>query len=65
MVVLHLLSGKLSCHGVRYSLSKDFKYRGGLMRDLEQCWKKHKMVDDTFVACPTKMKMPEGYAKNI
>jgi hypothetical protein len=54
MVALHSLFGKLSQHGVSYSLSKDFNYRGGFMRDLEQHAHKHKLVDNTFAARPTK-----------
>jgi hypothetical protein len=65
MVTLHSLFGKLACHGVCYSLAKDFNYRGGFMRTLEQQWNKQKIVDDTFAACPTKAKMPEDYATNI
>jgi len=65
MVTLHSLFGELGRRGVRYSLSKDFNYRGGFMRDLEQRWNRHKLLDDTFAARPTKVKMPEDYAKNI
>ena len=35
------------------------------MRNLEARWKQHKLVDDTFAARPTKVKMPEDYPKNI
>ncbi len=35
------------------------------MRTLEQQWNKQKIVDDTFAARPTKVKMPEDYARNI
>jgi hypothetical protein len=65
MVTLHSLFGELSRRGVRYSLSKDFNYRGGFMRNLEARWNKQKIVDDTFAARPTKVKMPEDYARNI
>jgi len=65
MVTLHSLFGELARHGVRYSLAKDFNYRGGFMRELEQRWNKHKLSDGTFAARPTKVKMPEDYAKNI
>jgi hypothetical protein len=65
MLVLHSLFGELSRRGVRYSLSKDFKHRGGFMRNLEARWNQHKLVDDTFAARPTKVKMPEDYPKNI
>jgi hypothetical protein len=50
---------------VRYSLSKDFNHCEGFMRNLELCWNKHKLEDETFAAHPTKVKMPEDYAKNI
>jgi hypothetical protein len=63
MVTLHSLFGELSCCGVRYSLAKDFNYRGRL--NLEAQWNKQKILDDTFAARPTKVKMPEDYAKNI
>jgi hypothetical protein len=37
-----------------------------MRRDLKHHWNKHKLVDDTFAACPTtKVKMPEAYTKNI
>ena len=65
MVTLHLLFGKLARRGVCYSLAKDFNYRGGFMRTLEQRWNKQKIVDDTFAVGPTKAKMPEDYATNI
>ena len=35
------------------------------MRNLEARWNKQKIVDDTFAARPTKVKMPEDYARNI
>jgi hypothetical protein len=35
------------------------------MRKLELQWNKPKLVDDTFVAGPTKVKMLEDYAKTI
>jgi hypothetical protein len=53
MVALHSLFDKLTHRGDRYTLAKDFNYRGGFMRDLEYRWNKHKLVDDTFAACPT------------
>jgi hypothetical protein len=65
MLLLHSLFGEFSRRGVRYSLSKDFNYRGGFMRNLEHRWNKHALADDTFGARPTKTKMPEDYAKNI
>jgi hypothetical protein len=66
MVALHLLFGKLSHLGVCYSLAKDFNYRGGFMRNLEARWnKQQKILDNTFAARPTKVKMPEDYARNI
>jgi hypothetical protein len=65
MVALHLLFGKSSHRGVKYPLAKDFSYSAGLMRNLELPWNKHKLVDNTFVAHPTKVKMPEDYARNI
>jgi hypothetical protein len=65
MVVLHSLFGELTCRGVKYSLAKDFNYRGGFMRDLEHRWNQQTLVDSTFAARPTKVKMPEGYARNI
>ena len=65
MVSLHSLFGELARRGVRYSLSKDFNYRGGFMRALEQRWNKQKLMDTTFAARPMKVKMPEDYAKNI
>jgi hypothetical protein len=65
MVTLHSLFGELSRRGVRYSLAKDFNYRGGFMRNLEARWNNQKILDDTFAARPTKVKMPEDYAKNI
>jgi hypothetical protein len=43
-VTLHLLFGKLAHQGVRYRLVKDFNYRGGNMRTLEQRWNKQKIV---------------------
>ena len=65
MVALHALFGELARRRVKYSLAKDFNYRGGFIRDLEHRWNKHKLLDDTFAARPTKVKMPEDYAKNI
>ena len=65
MVTLHSLFGEMSRRGVRYSLAKDFNYRGGFMRTLEQRWNQQKVVDDTFAARPTKAKMPEDYGTNI
>ena len=65
MVTLHSLFGEMSRRGVRYSLAKDFNYRGGFMRTLEQRWNQQKVVDDTFAARPTKEKMPEDYGTNI
>ena len=50
MVTFHSLFGELARRGVRYSLSKDFNYRGGFMRDLELRWNQHKLLDDTFAA---------------
>jgi hypothetical protein len=35
------------------------------MRNLEARWNKQKILDATFAACPTKVKMPEDCAKNI
>jgi hypothetical protein len=46
-------------------MCKDFNYRIGFMRSLELCWNKHKLVENVFAAHPTKVKMPEDYAKNI
>lgn len=65
MVTLHSLFGELSRRGVNYSLGKDFNHRGGFMRDLELRWNRYKMVDHTFAARPTKVKMPEDYAQQI
>jgi hypothetical protein len=65
MVTLHSLFGELARRGVRYSVTKDFNYRGGFMRTIEQRWSKEKETDDTFAARPTKAKMPEDYAMNI
>ncbi len=65
MVTLHSLFGEMSRRGVRYSLAKDFNYRGGFMRTLEQRWNQQKVVDDTFAARPTKEKMPDDYGTNI
>jgi hypothetical protein len=65
MLVLHSLFGKLSHSGVRYSLTKGFKHRGGFMRNLEARWNRHKLVHNTFAARATKVKMPEDYGKNI
>jgi hypothetical protein len=65
MVVLHSLFGELTRRGVKYSLAKDFNYRGGFMRDLEHRWNQQTLVDSTFAARPTKVKMPEDYARNI
>jgi hypothetical protein len=65
MVTLHSLFGEMARRGVRYSLAKDFTFRGGFMRELELRWNRHKLLDNTFAARPTKVKMPENYAKNI
>jgi hypothetical protein len=65
MVVLNSLFGEFSRRGVRYSLAKDFKHRGGFMRNLELRWNKHKLDDHTFAARPTKQKMPEDYGMKI
>jgi hypothetical protein len=65
MVTLHSLFGELARRGVRYSLAKDFNYRGGFMRELELKWNRHKLQDNTFAARPTKVKMPEDYGKSI
>jgi hypothetical protein len=65
MVVIKTLFGELARRGVRYSLSKDFNYRGGFMKDLEHKWNKYKLSDDTFAARPTKAKMPEDYSHNV
>jgi hypothetical protein len=62
---LHSLFGELARRGARYSVTKDFNYRGGFMRTIEQRWSKEKETDDTFAARPTKAKMPEDYAMNI
>ncbi len=35
------------------------------MRELELRWNRHKLSDESFAARPTKVKMPEDYAKNI
>ena len=35
------------------------------MRNLEHRWNRHTLVDNTFGARPTKVKMPEDYAKQI
>jgi hypothetical protein len=43
----------------------DFKHHRGFMRNLELLWNKHKLVDDTFASRPTKVKMPEDYAKYL
>jgi hypothetical protein len=65
MVTLHSLFGELARRGVRYSLAKDFNYRGGFMKELELRWNRHKLSDNTFAARPTKVKMPEDYGKKI
>jgi hypothetical protein len=65
MVTLHLLFGELARRGVRYSLAKDFNYRGGFMKELELRWNRHKLSDNTFAARPTKVKMPEDYGQSI
>jgi hypothetical protein len=65
MVVLNSLFGEFNRRGVRYSLAKDFKHRGGFMRNLELRWNKHKLSDDSFAARPTKKKMPEDYGIKI
>jgi hypothetical protein len=65
MVTLHSLFGEMARRGVRYSVTKDFNYRGGFMRTIEQRWMKEKEVDDTFAARPTKAKTPEDSAMNI
>jgi hypothetical protein len=65
MVTLHSLFGEMSRRGVRYSLAKDFNYRGGFIRNIEARWNNHKIADDSFAARPTKVKMPEDYARNI
>lgn len=65
MVSLHSLFGELARRGVKYSLAKDFNYRGGFMRNLEARWNSHKLEDDTFAGRPTKVKMPEHYARDI
>jgi hypothetical protein len=65
MVTLHSLFGKLARPGVKFSLAKDFNYRGGFMRNLEARWNSHKLQDDAFAARPTKLKMPEDYARDI
>jgi hypothetical protein len=65
VVVLHSLFGELTHCGVNYLLAKDFNYCGGFMRDLKHHWNQQTLVDSTFAACPTKVKMPEDYARNI
>jgi hypothetical protein len=35
------------------------------MRNLDAHWNSHKLQDDTFACRPTKLKMPEDYAKDI
>jgi hypothetical protein len=65
MVSLHSLFGELARRGVKYSLAKDFNYRGGFMKNLEARWNSHKLDDDTFAGRPTKVKMPENYARDI
>ena len=65
MVSLHSLFGELAHRGVKYSLAKDFNYRGRFMRNLEAHWNSHKLEDDTFAGRPTKAKLPEDYAKDI
>jgi hypothetical protein len=65
MVTLHSLFGEFSRRGINYSVSKDFNYRGGFMKVLEQRWNDEKEKDDTFAACPTKFKMPDEYPQNI
>jgi hypothetical protein len=65
MVLLKTLFGELARRGVRYSLAKDFNYRGGFMKDLEHKWNHYKLEEDTFAARPTKVKMPEDYDKTI
>jgi hypothetical protein len=65
MLILNSLFGGLSCGGVRYSLAKDFKYQGGFMKNLKNRWNHHTLKENTFGAHPTKMKMPEDYAKQI
>jgi hypothetical protein len=65
MVLLHSLFGEFARRGVRYSLVKDFKHAGGFMRDVEHRWNQETILDSTFAARPTKVKMPEDYAKNI
>jgi hypothetical protein len=65
MVTLHSLFGELARRGVTYSVSKDFNYRGGFIRSLEQRWNEEKKTDVTFATRPTKFKMPEDYSKNI
>jgi hypothetical protein len=65
MVTLHSLFGELARRGVRYSLAKDFNYRGGFMKELELRWNRHKLSDNTFAARPTKVKMPEDYGQSI
>jgi hypothetical protein len=65
MVALHLFFSTLAQRGVSYFLAKDFNYPGGFIRDLKHRWNKHKLVDNTFKALLTKVKMPEDYANNI
>jgi hypothetical protein len=62
MVVLYSLFGELTHHGVNYSLSKDFNYCGRFMPDLEHCWNQQILVDSSFAARPTKVKMSKDYA---
>jgi hypothetical protein len=40
------------------------KHRGGFIKNLEARWNQNKLVNDTFAARPTKVKMREDYAKN-
>ncbi len=63
--MLHYLYGELTRRGVKYTLAKNFNYRGVFMRDREHRWNQQTRVDSTFAARPTKVKMPEDYAKNI
>jgi hypothetical protein len=65
MLTLHSRFGGLARRGVKFSLAKDFNYRGGFIRNLEGRWNSHKLQDDIFAGHPTKLKMPEDYAKAI
>jgi hypothetical protein len=57
MLTLHSLFGELARRGVHC--------QGGFIRKLVLSWNSHKLQDDTFAGRPTKLKMPEDYAKDI